>query len=594
MVKITNVNDRQVIDYMARDYESFKKAMIDLIPGRLPEWTDRSEADFGIVLVELFAYMADILSYYQDRIANESFLATANERRSIIQHLRLIGYELEPANPASADLVLEFPNSATGKVNVVKGDRFSTKSGKDKKPVYFEYVLDAGLEIDLDKLVNDSGSKKGFKKYPSVPVEIKESPGTSGGLAYQRYKLSYPGVDTQSLKITIGGDTWAAKNTLDYSGKNDNHYTLSTSGGSAVILFGDGIHGRIPGPGRNIEVVYKALLPGIPVKEGKTVTGTDFLGESDGSPNQFFRLTQSPAIKDSLEVRVNGIIWSFRDTLIFSDSDSTHYGVQIDENDVASIVFGDGEFGRIPDTGARIEAVYRVGGGSHGNVGASEITQIVSAKEIPSTAVLSNDKPATGGSDRETIDYAVKHAPQQFRSRERAVTENDLIVLAKRKFKGCKVKARDSSWNFIDLYFAPAGGGIATTELKREVREYFEDKRMVATIIRVKDPTYVGIELAGKVTVMPNYVKKDVAYTVNQTAAGLYKFDAVDFGQNLYLSKVYEAIEAIDGVSHVYIEKFNREDDLSAQKIPANGVITMDWDEIPEIRKTDIPIEGGY
>src|SRR5437879_5581409 len=96
-----NVRDnQQVIDYLARDYSSFRKALLDLIPSKLPEWTDRSEADFGVVLIELLAYMADILSYYQDRIANEAFLSTAQERRSVIEHLRLIGYEMPGAAPA--------------------------------------------------------------------------------------------------------------------------------------------------------------------------------------------------------------------------------------------------------------------------------------------------------------------------------------------------------------------------------------------------------------------------------------------------------------------------------------------------------------
>src|SRR5436190_16941193 len=98
-----NVRDnRQVIDYLARNYQSFRRALLDLIPAKLPEWTDRSEANFGVVLIELFAYMADILSYYQDRIANEMFLSTAQERRNVIEHLRLIGYEMAPAAPAAA------------------------------------------------------------------------------------------------------------------------------------------------------------------------------------------------------------------------------------------------------------------------------------------------------------------------------------------------------------------------------------------------------------------------------------------------------------------------------------------------------------
>src|SRR5678816_4269052 len=109
MAELTQANGRTVIDYMARDAGSFLESMRALIPEKLPEWTDyESEADFGNVLLQLFAHMGDVLSYYQDRVANESFLGTARTRRSIIQHLRLIGYRLATAAPASAGLTLSF------------------------------------------------------------------------------------------------------------------------------------------------------------------------------------------------------------------------------------------------------------------------------------------------------------------------------------------------------------------------------------------------------------------------------------------------------------------------------------------------------
>ena len=594
MAKISNVNNRQIIDYMARDYESFKKAMIDLIPSKLPEWTDRSEADFGIVLIELFAYMGDILSYYQDRIANESFLATAQERRSIIQHLRLIGYELEPANPTYAELTLEFPNNASGIIHVKKRDRFSTKSTKEKKPVYFEYTLDIPLEINLDALIPDSGKEKGFKRYPSKIVEIKEPLGVSDESAYQKYKLSHVGVVKESINITIGGGKWAKKDTLYYSKEKDNHYTFLFDRGLAKILFGEGIHGKRPDLGKDIEVTYEALLPGIPVKEGKTISNIDHLGYSDGSPNQRFKLSHSPVIKESFKVKVDGTPWNLKDTLIFSEEDSLDYYIQIDENDASTIFFGDGQFGKIPSSGAKIEANYRIGGGKYANVGACEISQIISAEEIPTTAKIYNKRPAVGGEDRETIQHAIKHAPQQFRSRERAVTENDLITLTKRRFKGCKAKAKYSSWNYIDLYFAPAGGGIATSELKREITDYLEDKKMIATIIRVEDPSYVNIKIKGNIDVMANFVNEEIQYKVKETIQDLFKFERLDFEQNLYLSKVYEAIEAMDGVRNVYIERFTREDDLSKNEIAPNGVIEMNRNEIPEIKDIEIIAKGGF
>ncbi len=73
------------IDYTSRDYAAFRQDMIDAIPTRLPEWTSRSPNDFGITLIELFAYMGDILSFYGDRIANEAFLETATLRSSVLK-----------------------------------------------------------------------------------------------------------------------------------------------------------------------------------------------------------------------------------------------------------------------------------------------------------------------------------------------------------------------------------------------------------------------------------------------------------------------------------------------------------------------------
>src|SRR5216683_7765388 len=119
MTEIKKVNGRTLVDYMARDYDSLLQSMRALIPYKLPEWTDyASEADFGNVLLQLFAHMGDILSYYQDRIANESFLGTAQTRRSIIHHLRLISYRLGTAAPAAAKLRLSFPAGTTGIVTV--------------------------------------------------------------------------------------------------------------------------------------------------------------------------------------------------------------------------------------------------------------------------------------------------------------------------------------------------------------------------------------------------------------------------------------------------------------------------------------------
>jgi hypothetical protein len=90
------------IDYLAKDYASFRQSMLDHLTLRVPAWTERSEADLGIVLVEILAYVGDYLSYYQDAVATEAYLGTARRRPSIKRHVRLLDYVLHEGCNARA------------------------------------------------------------------------------------------------------------------------------------------------------------------------------------------------------------------------------------------------------------------------------------------------------------------------------------------------------------------------------------------------------------------------------------------------------------------------------------------------------------
>jgi hypothetical protein len=101
------------IDYMAKDYASFRQALMDLMPNLMPGWREAHEADLGIALVELLAYTADQLSYYQDAVANEAFLETARQRISVRRHARLIDYQMHDGVSAQAFVHLSVRNSGT-------------------------------------------------------------------------------------------------------------------------------------------------------------------------------------------------------------------------------------------------------------------------------------------------------------------------------------------------------------------------------------------------------------------------------------------------------------------------------------------------
>ena len=82
------------IDYLAKDYASFRQLMLDRLSVTLPDWQERNPADVGIAMVEVLAYAADYLSYYQDAVATEAYLGTARQRASVRRHARLLGYAM--------------------------------------------------------------------------------------------------------------------------------------------------------------------------------------------------------------------------------------------------------------------------------------------------------------------------------------------------------------------------------------------------------------------------------------------------------------------------------------------------------------------
>lgn len=101
------------IDYLAKDFLSFRQALLDFSTLRYPDWKERSEADFGMMFLEALSAVADDFSYQQDRVAAEASLLTATQRGSVRRHARLIDYELSPALGATTVLQFDVAPSVT-------------------------------------------------------------------------------------------------------------------------------------------------------------------------------------------------------------------------------------------------------------------------------------------------------------------------------------------------------------------------------------------------------------------------------------------------------------------------------------------------
>jgi hypothetical protein len=113
------------INYLAKDYQGFRRLMLDRLSLRVPGWTERSPADLGVMLVELLAYAADNLSYRQDAIANEAYLATARQRVSVRRHARLVDYFMHEGCNARAFVHFDIVGQA---VALAEGSQLLTRT----------------------------------------------------------------------------------------------------------------------------------------------------------------------------------------------------------------------------------------------------------------------------------------------------------------------------------------------------------------------------------------------------------------------------------------------------------------------------------
>jgi hypothetical protein len=104
------------IDYLAKDYGSFRRLLFDRLSVTAPEWRERNPADLGVALVELMAYVGDRLSYFQDAVATEAYLGTARRRTSVRRHARLTDYFLHEGSNARTFVAFGVDAGAAGAV----------------------------------------------------------------------------------------------------------------------------------------------------------------------------------------------------------------------------------------------------------------------------------------------------------------------------------------------------------------------------------------------------------------------------------------------------------------------------------------------
>ena len=505
------------INYSDRDYQVLFSALKEKITYYLSEWTDHNDSDFGIALLQLLSYAADILHYYLDRMANEAYLPTVSQRENLINLLKLIDYELSSAVPATVDLTFTLGQAYTADVTIPAGTECQSVTDKSvDETIYFETNSDMVL--------------------PSGTAD-----------AYEENQLH--DADGEFTEDVVG---WTVKNLVTEESAEVTSFVDSGQLSFDTDLFPNGDEG------------YGFISGKVSATEGRN--GSESMGNSDGSAYQQFAINTTPIIDGTLKVFVDGVEWAEKDSLALSEHDAEEYYIQRDADEKITVFFGDDSQGKIPANEAEITTEYRIGGGARGNLGPNTINIINSTilhQGSPISVDVTNAGSSSGGADRETAEHAKLQAPRELRTLNRCVTQDDYESLALGFTGVARAKVDPSeplSYRKVDLYIIPEGGGLPSQSLKDDLAAFLEDKRMINDMLEVKDPEYVTVNMEITIFYLKTYVASTVEQAVSYALDDFFNYASthIDFGRGIYLSDLYRLIDAIEGVDHVDIDKIYR------------------------------------
>ena len=280
-----------------------------------------------------------------------------------------------------------------------------------------------------------------------------------------------------------------------------------------------------------------------------------------------------PAIHLTGTTPSGSTVWTARQDLLESHETDTDFVVEIDSDLIARLRFGDDEYALRPPASTDFTAIYRVGNGVAGNVGAGSIVHVaapVSGALPPGIVTVTNPLPAEGGVDPESEDSVRMAAPQAFRVQERAVTAADWQNVSLRNPAVAQATADfrwTGSWLTVFDTVARPGGVAVDANFESTIASYLERYRVIGHDLQVNGPVLVPLRIDLAVCVRPPWFRADVTralrsiFGTGALADGTPAFFSpaqASFGETLYLSRIYAAAQAVPGVDSLQVTRFER------------------------------------
>ncbi|MFI2758892.1 putative baseplate assembly protein [Streptomyces echinatus] len=598
---------------------------------RCPDWTAHNVSDPGVALIELFAWMTEMILYRLNQVPD----------RLYVKFLELVGVSLYSAAPARTDLLFELAGPAKDTIVVRKGTRVGTERDQTGDQVVF--MTEADLRIVPPDLVacrtRGGGSDEDRTAALGSGAEIAVFPAvTEGDALYLGFRQGLAG-NLVRLDVTVAdahgagidpdrpprvwqswdGEAWRDARVLaDTSGGFNStgqvnlllhvaHEQLAVGGVTAYWLRCV-LRGTEGQPAYQTSPLLQALTVssqgGVVKAHHAESAPAELLGTSTGRPGQNFVVRRAPVLPRTPDEKVRVISgrsdgtaqtwYEVRDFTGAGEEDRvfTWSGATGEIRFGPRVTAKTGEtrqYGAIPPENAQITVTgYRYGGGSRGNVGAGKLTVLLTS--VPQVGSVRNLDPATGGVDAETVDNAKLRGPLELRGGQRAVTAGDFERLTLEGAPGV-ARARclppDRAGEPVRLLVVPkvfdSPRSLNIDQLEpgpdvcEDIRRHLDGRRLLTTQVRIKAPFYQGISVKAVVraaaTVQPDWLRsaaEEELYRFINPVSGGPDGGGWPFDQGLSIGDIYAVLRAVPGVGSVGSVEMLKTD-LWGERAPVNA-----------------------
>jgi predicted phage baseplate assembly protein len=627
----------------------FQRDLVDEARRRIihycPEWTDYNLSDPGVTLIELFAWMTELIVYRLNQVPEKHY----------IKFLELLGMQRQPASSARTELTfwlsVSLPISPDNQEPVIipQGTQVASRlTGAEEEVIFTTDELLTIVPPQLTHLRREADFQKNY--LPRLGIETfyafnRERPQAGdtfylgcdedGDIKGHILQLDFECDETKAVGVrredppwvwecSVGNGIWEEVVPSTRPGEKDTTGGLNNPKGKLALYLPlgmrpDQVHGRTaywircrveqrrPEQGMYTEsprvrsVTVSTLGATVPATHA-IIVEDELLGHSSGEPGQTYNLEYAPILSlenaETIEVEekrhgeIVFVPWQCVPSFAHSDRYDRHFAVDTATGEVGfgpAIRQPDGtvrQYGRVPEAGRGIRFLrYRYGGGASGNLPADSLQVLTTSLAYVSR--VTNLVRASGGRDPETLEEVKARARRELRAQLRAVTAEDYEQLAKAATRSvARVKCntpRGTNGQLapgtVEILIVPAAsdslraGDLSRLHvdavLRRTVWDHLEKHRLLTTLLRLGEPTYLGVKVRAEIVpseysrservtarvveALRNYLSPLSLAEDPEQYADLIGSDweGWPFGRALYVAEIFSLIQRVPGVKHV-------------------------------------------